>query len=48
MRVIVGMVVELVVVGMAVEGEDEGMAVEEVMVEMIEVVTSSDCPWKLV
>ena len=37
--VIKGMAVELVVVRMTVEGEDEKMAAEEVMVEMIEVVT---------
>ena len=38
--VILGMAVEVVVVGIAVEGEDEGMAAEEVMVEMVEVVTA--------
>ena len=34
-----GMAVEVVVVEMAVEGEDDRMAAENVMVEMIEVVT---------
>ena len=33
------MAVELAVVGMAVEGKDEGIAAEEVMAEMVEVVT---------
>ena len=43
-EVILGMAVNVAKVGMAVEGEDEGMAVEEVMVEMMEVVTVELCP----
>ena len=37
--VILGIVVEVVVVGMAEEGKDERMAAEEVMVEMMDVVS---------
>ena len=36
---ILGIAMEVVLVGNAVEGEDEGMAAEEVMVEMMEVVS---------